>query len=278
MLLTLAWSALGIAAFSVFVLDRRNRNAQLRRLRGKWGSAPDRDRDMVAIAAYHRSRAGEASRALDDRTWDDLNMNDVFSVLDRTESVVGQQILYARLRTTPQDGLSLGAFEALVTRMSEDAPARERAQLALGRLRTPAGYDLWWLAQPGSLEITSWHLLFPIAGVSMAGVAVLVPIWPPAVLLLVAGAVSSLIARASVARSLRVVAGAFRQLRPLVAAAEALSSLDSAATAPLTGTLRADASRLTRLRSIASWAGRDSTPAIGGDLAALFFEYLNEST
>jgi DNA mismatch repair ATPase MutS len=32
---------------------------------------------------------------------------------------------------------------------------------------------------------------------------------------------------------------------------------------------------LTRLRSIASWAGRDSTPAIGGDLAALFFEYLN---
>jgi hypothetical protein len=32
---------------------------------------------------------------------------------------------------------------------------------------------------------------------------------------------------------------------------------------------------LTRLRRIASWAGRDPSAALGGDLAALLFEYLN---
>ena len=106
--------------------------------------------------------------------------------------------------------------------------------------------------------------------------AAAVPIWPPAVFLLLAGAIGSLIVRASVARHLRVVTGAFRQLNPLIAAADTLSSLDSdPATGPLIGTLRADARRLARLRAIASWAGRDPTAAIGGDMVGLLFEYLN---
>lgn len=51
MLLTLAWSALGIAAFpaAALVLDRRNRAAHLATLRAAWGCALDRDRDMAAI-------------------------------------------------------------------------------------------------------------------------------------------------------------------------------------------------------------------------------------
>jgi hypothetical protein len=134
---------------------------------------------------------------------------------------------------------------------------------------------LGWLAQPGSLETAPWHVLFPVVGVTMVGIAALVPFWPPAILLLAAGAIGGLIARAAVVTHLRVVAGAFRQVSPLVAAASEVSSLIDDATSPLTGTLRADASRLSRLKRIASWAGRDSSSAIGGDLPSLFFEYLN---
>src|SRR6266478_2519363 len=80
-----------------------------------------------------------AGCGINDRTWDDLNMDDAFSVLDRTESVVGQQVLCARLRAVPVAD-HLAAFEALVTRMGEDPQARERAQLALGRLRACGGW------------------------------------------------------------------------------------------------------------------------------------------
>jgi hypothetical protein len=277
MMPTLAWTALGVAALwaVVLVLDRRHRTRRLIALRAQWGHSTDRSRDLIAIAAYHRARAASGpDRVLDDRSWEDLNMNDVFSVLDRTESAVGQQVLYARLRSTHL-GEHLEAFEALVTQMSDDAPTRERAQLALGRLRVPAAYDLWWLAQPGSLESESWHVLFPVVAISMAGIALLVPFWPPAVFLLVVGAIGSLVARTSIAPRLRVVAGAFRQLNPLVAAAEVLKSLDRDVTAPLLGALRIDAPRLSRLRRIASWAGRDPMAAVGGDLSALLFEYLN---
>ena len=120
----------------------------LARLRAEWGLPPSyREHRLDAIADSHRSRAaGEGGAALDDRTWTDLHLDDIFAALDRTMSTLGQHALYHRLRSVPS-GRHLEAFEALVTRMSEDAPARERAQLALGRLTDPRGYDLWWLTQ-----------------------------------------------------------------------------------------------------------------------------------
>ena len=112
---TFIWTALVIAGLwaVALVLGRRNRRARLRTLRAEWGVARIRQRDMTAIAAYARGIAGSET-VLDDRTWSDLNMDNVFSVLDRTESVVGQQVLYARLRSGRHTE-DLSAFEALVT-------------------------------------------------------------------------------------------------------------------------------------------------------------------
>jgi len=272
--LAVVWTGLLLIGLGgvFFVLERRKKQTRLTELRAQWCVERMRDRDMAAIAAYARGVV-RSGTPLDDRTWADLNMDDVYAAIDRTESTVGQQVLYARLRSgRPNEHLS--AFEALVTHASEDVPARERALLALGKLRAPAGYDLWWLTQPGVFESAPWHVLFPVAGLSMIGLVALVPFWPPAILLLIFGALGSIIARASIARSLRVVAGAFRQLNPLIACAEALRESPRAA-APLVGTLQEDVSRLRRLRQIASWAGRESSAAVTGDMAALLFEYLN---
>ena len=94
----------------------------------------------------------------DDRTWGDLNLDEVFQSLDRTESTLGQQALYHRLRQ--QDARDLSQFEALVTLMSTDSAIRERIQMALSALRDPDGYDLWWLAQPDALALPRLHILF----------------------------------------------------------------------------------------------------------------------
>ena len=62
-------------------------------------------------------------------------MDDVFEVLDRTESTLGQHALYHRLRTSTSTH-HLSAFEALVGCM-QDSGVREPAQLALSRLGDP---------------------------------------------------------------------------------------------------------------------------------------------
>jgi hypothetical protein len=273
------WLALAavVVLWSVSIVLRRQRQRRLIvSLRTTWGLIRERDRDMTAIASYARARVDHAPTDswLDDRTWEDVNLDEVFALLDRTESVVGQQLLYRRLRSVPV-GASLEAFERLVTSMTTDAPLRERARLALTALRDPAGYDLWWIARPDALHSEDWHLLFPLLALSMLAAVVLAFVWPPALLIVAAGAVINISIRAKVAPQLRAVTSAFRQVAPLLSAAGTLVAVDRADVAPITGTLKRDTARLSRLRRIASWVGRDTSAAAAGDIASLVVEYLN---
>ena len=99
------------------LLARRRRRRLLERLRAEWGRSTERTRDLPEISHYHRVFAVDGESPLDARTGEDLDLDAVFAVLDRTESDIGQQLLYHRLRTTPASD-DLAAFEALMTRLS----------------------------------------------------------------------------------------------------------------------------------------------------------------
>ncbi len=79
----------------------RARKRLLRRIRAEWTYGREVPRDMDAVSDLFRCRSA-AVFSLDDRTWNDLLLDDVFVHLDRTESSVGQQVLYARLRSAPR--------------------------------------------------------------------------------------------------------------------------------------------------------------------------------
>jgi hypothetical protein len=254
--------------------SRRARERLIDDIRAGWGQPRERVRRMDVIAEYHRARAEAQpeSGTLDDRTWDDLHMDAVFAALDRTESTLGQQVLYHRLRSSPL-GTHLEAFEALTERMASNPAARETAQVALARLRNPAGYDLWWLAQPDALESRRWHVIFPLVGGAMLVPVLLAFVWPGTLFLLLVGAVLNLYIRVASATRVGALVGSFRQIGPLLAAADALWSMPAEGIAPIVGSLGDDLKHLTRLRRIARWVGRD--PIAVGELAASFFEYLN---
>jgi hypothetical protein len=268
----IAATALALLGASV-VLDRVARRRLLTRLRSTWGEARHRVRNMEAIAGYHRSHAeGSPPGAfLDDRTWEDLDLDAVFQRLDRTESRLGQQALYHRLRTAPL-AHQLAGFESLVARFTRDRTSREQAQLTLARLQDPAGYDLWWLAQSGAVERRVWHALFPAIGVVMLSSLVLATRWPGALVIAFAGVAINLVVRAATARRVGALVGSFRQVGPAIAAAEALRFLDGPSTNPIVTCLREETPRLRRLKSIAQWVSR---PSAGGDLASTLLEYVN---
>jgi hypothetical protein len=167
---TLALVALGAVATvtASAVMSRRARGKLLSRIREEWGNARIRLRHMEAIAGYFSSRAESLNPedVLDDRTWRDLNMDEVFQRLDRTESTLGQQVLYHRLRARSTSS-DVSDFETLVQRMSDDVDTRERAQIALAHLQSPAAYDIFWLTQPDAVERRRWHHVFPIVALAM---------------------------------------------------------------------------------------------------------------
>src|SRR4051812_23246795 len=120
MLLPLALLLLTLTAISA-AAAWRTRQRQLERMRAEWARPRDQEREMAAIAEFFRAQH-DSTRALDDRTWDDLLLDEVFAWIDRAESRVGQQLLYSRLRAARDP--SLAAFEALVTRVSDEPPQR----------------------------------------------------------------------------------------------------------------------------------------------------------
>lgn len=76
------------------------------------------ERDMSQIARYWE-RSARSDDALDDRTWSDLDMDAVFATVDHTESGVGQQMLYARMRAGDADPIAWQRFDAAVSRLGE---------------------------------------------------------------------------------------------------------------------------------------------------------------
>lgn len=65
---------------------RSARRQHLARLRAMWGMPIERTRRLDAIATSHANRiAVLGGGSLDDRTWADLLLDDVFAALDRTQ-------------------------------------------------------------------------------------------------------------------------------------------------------------------------------------------------
>jgi hypothetical protein len=229
---------------------------------------------MRAIAEYHQHLCAGAAPgvSLDDRTWSDLDLDTVFASIDRTECTLGQQALYHRLRTAPVANQP-DAFEALVNRLSTDAPLRGRMQRVLARLRNPYGYDLWWLAQPDAIRTRPWHVVFPIFTLVVIGCLLLSPVWGGLLLVPIFGGVLNLTMRITTARQMGPLIGPFRQVFALINAAETLGELRGEDVDPIVGCLHTDTLPLRRLKRIAFWVGRDALAA--GDMMASIVEYLN---
>jgi hypothetical protein len=265
-------------------LVRRSRRRRLGRIRSTWGVPVDQSRRMDAMLTSHLGRiAVLGGGSLDQRTWSDLGLDDVFARLDRTQSTLGQHGLYHRLRTAPLGG-HLEAFEALVRRMTLDVGARERAQMALSRLQDPHGYDIWWLGRAGAIEQRSWYAVFPVLTATAIGLALAAPFWSAAVVPLLAVLVLNVAVRYATDFQIGELAPAFRQCAPLIATAESLQFLGGDDIDPIVGPLRADVPVLARLKLISRWVSGDpfilpvnADPLLVpvSDLVAALYEYLN---
>lgn len=258
LLIAVAAAVFLVTVATAAVLSMQHRRRVLAQVRATWGTPRPRVRNMEAIADYHRSLASSpaAAPALDDRTWNDLDMDAVFAALDRTESTLGQQALYHRLRTAPV-APHLEAFDAVAVRFAADAAIRERAQVALSRLQNPAGYDLWWLAQPDSLERKPWQVVYPIIPALLVASLIAAAIWPVLLLVPILSAPLNMVIRARTARRVNTVVAVFRQLFALINVAGTLSFLSESDIDPIVGPLRVETPQLRRLKAMTRWISRD---------------------
>ncbi|MDF2674662.1 MAG: mismatch repair protein MutS-like ATPase, partial [Clostridiales bacterium] len=92
---------LGLAFAAIKIQGRIKLMKASRILREEWGVPKERKRDIKEIGELFRYIVKDNSDKfyIDDQTWDDLVMNDIYRIMDRTHSTPGEQVLYSILRT-----------------------------------------------------------------------------------------------------------------------------------------------------------------------------------
>ena len=121
-----------------FVMYRRMKAQQmLDRLREDWGREQDRKRVFPMIESLHqlRERSGpEDDTCIDDQTWNDLTMNEVYAKIDRTLTNPGECVLHEMLRTPLLSRDELQRRSQVIRLFQTDPTVRETVRFELQRL------------------------------------------------------------------------------------------------------------------------------------------------
>ena len=122
--------------YSIMAASRRaNLLNRRRKIEREWGNVPDREYvsgELENIARYYQNklkRQEEKSHVIDDITWNDLDMDRVFCMLNRTYSSVGQEYLYYMLRTPEMSEEKMQERERLIRHFAEAKTVRTELQM-----------------------------------------------------------------------------------------------------------------------------------------------------
>jgi hypothetical protein len=110
------------------------RHGRRARLRAAWGQAGTAANGWLASRYFELSRDQSTGHGLDDKSWDDLELPQLFTVLNTTLTAVGRQYLYKQMRLQVTDENELRQRYEVCQALRADTALREQLQLILSRL------------------------------------------------------------------------------------------------------------------------------------------------
>lgn len=207
------------------IMFKREKN-KLKYLKKLWGKEIDKHRNFDLISGYHNLLNSEGIKpSVDDKTWNDLDFNSIFSKIDRNISGLGQQFLYHRLHKFENDENILKKNFGLATHLKENQELREKIQLNLFDLTGISSYFVAYLVLSKSLPKAKYYPLFYLC--SLLSVASLLLISLNGIFLFVALAIliTNLILNKIFAKRIYEYFTGFSSLNSLLISAISISKL-----------------------------------------------------
>ncbi len=144
------------------MFSNRNNKAK-EELLEKFGDFKDDSFDFKQIEEYFRKKDNSnAFQSLSDKTCNDINFQELFMFIDRTNSKVGQQFLYNKLRTIPLDSEDNNVHENLMDELTNNSDFRVFIQSQLSKLNDRDAYYITSLFQDGHLKPPKWFNIIRI--------------------------------------------------------------------------------------------------------------------
>lgn len=140
------------------IFNRKKNNIE--KLRESFGELKDDTFDFNLIELYFRKKDNsDAFQVLSDRTCNDLDFQELFMLIDRTNSKVGQQYLYNKLRTIPSSSSNAGEYEILIDRLTNEPDFRVSIQRQLKKLDKSDTYYISSLFHDEHIKPPKWFFI-----------------------------------------------------------------------------------------------------------------------
>lgn len=272
-----------LIVLGVFIVLRQRREEKRRRaelarsLREAYGGIPAKtypQERYSRIGAYYRRHAA-ASCPIDDITWNDLGMDDLFRRMDYTHSAAGEEYLYACLRTPSGDAGRLAHLDETASWFDAHEEARVQAQLLMTDLGYTGKYSLYeYLDLLDTLGERSNRR--HIAALAILGLfAVLLPFQSGiAILGLAVCAASQIVLYFREKREIEPYIVSFRYVLRLADTCEALCRLDIPPLTQEWESARADTAHLSGMRRGSYWVFSSQYAGTGGNPLDIIADYL----
>ncbi|MFZ4724496.1 MAG: MutS-related protein [Paludibacter sp.] len=142
----------------------RNRKKRIKeKLLNEFGNLKTESFDFEYIESYFRKKDhSTAFHTLSDKTCNDLDFHELFMFSDRTNSKVGQQYLYNKLRNIPADSSENIKNERLLDEFTNNPDFRVSVQRQLSKLNDREVYYIATLFQDEILKPPKWYFIVPL--------------------------------------------------------------------------------------------------------------------
>lgn len=235
----------------------------------------ERSSDLTAAAAYHvQLPLAQRGDALDEHTWQDLDLNEVFCAVDHTVSEPGRQYLYHRLRTPRLSREWLARLETAVGRLASDGDLLARVRASLARLDDPRASEIVNLLFGEIPSRPRGWWLFPLLTSASIGCVAMVGVWPQLLVVWVSLWLVNLFVQLSYRPRVKRFIPALHEVPAFLRVARELGAMDFVEASAEFRRLRDGASKLKPLRWICAWLMADPGEDAGG-LTASAYEYAN---
>ncbi|WMJ88273.1 MutS-related protein [Anaerocolumna sp. MB42-C2] len=154
---------IGFAVIAAFIgksiYDKKNNRIKLiQKFKSEWGQIPEEEytyETLKSLSSYYRS-IKEDSQDVDDITWNDIDMDQIFMLINNTGSAMGEEYLYSVLRKIEFNEEDLLERNRLIEFFQKNEDKRILLQVALrgmGKLRHISVYE--YINQLDNLKLKS---------------------------------------------------------------------------------------------------------------------------
>lgn len=111
---------------------------------------------------FLKCEKASAFQVISDRTYQDLDLDEIFMYIDRTLSKVGQQFLFHSLRTIPGNSGRFDRFEQLIKVLNEHPKLKKTVIEQLSKLNANEAYFISSLFLEDHFQKPKWFFVVPL--------------------------------------------------------------------------------------------------------------------